>query len=49
MTKGMSIDSNGLPVGVELLCVSHGVIIDDLPHRKEIENYLDKEGIKIFA
>jgi uncharacterized protein YuzE len=40
---------DGEPIGVELLCVSHGVIVDDLPNRKEIENYLDKKGIKIFA
>jgi uncharacterized protein YuzE len=40
---------DGESIGVELLCVSHGVIVDDLPGRKEIENYLDKKGIKIFA
>jgi uncharacterized protein YuzE len=42
-------DADGMPVGVELLCVSNGVIPNDLPNRTEIERYLEKEGIKVFA
>jgi len=37
------------PIGVELLCVSDGVITDDLPHRTEIERFLGDKGIKIYA
>jgi len=40
---------DGLPRGVELLCVSEGVIIDDLPQSKEIARLLDKQRIKVFA
>ena len=42
-------DANNNPVGVELLCVSMGVITDDLPNRTEVERILDEKGIKIYA
>ena len=35
--------------GVELLCVSDGVITDDLPNRVEIERVLDDRGIRVYA
>jgi len=41
--------SDGTPRGVELLCVSDGVITDDLPHKGEIERLLEKEHIRVFA
>jgi len=37
------------PVGIELLCVSDGVITNDLPQRAEVEALLEKHHIKIFA
>ena len=37
------------PVGIELLCVSEGVITNDLPQRAEVEELLEKHHIKIFA
>ena len=40
---------DGTPIGVELLCVSEGVITNDLPHRGEIERLLEKHHIKLFA
>jgi uncharacterized protein YuzE len=40
---------DGEPVGVELLCVSEGVITDDLPRRVEIEKLLAENHIKIYA
>ena len=40
---------NGEIRGIELLCVSTGVITDDLPFRGEVERVLDDRGIKIFA
>ncbi len=40
---------DGMPIGVELLCVSTGVITDDLPERAEIERALDDRGIKVYA
>ena len=38
-----------IPVGIELLCVSDGVITNDLPQRAELESLLEKYHIKIFA
>jgi len=35
--------------GLELLCVSDGVITDDLPNRAEVEKVLEDRGIKIYA
>ena len=42
-------DTKGNPVGVELLCVSDGVIIDGLPSLTEIIRILESEQVKIFA
>ncbi len=40
---------DGTPIGVELLCVSTGVITDDLPNRAEIEQALEDRGIRLYA
>ena len=37
------------PIGIELLCVSEGVITNDLPQRVEVEELLEKHHIKLFA
>jgi uncharacterized protein YuzE len=37
------------PVGIELLCVSEGVIANDLPQRTAVEALLEKHHIKVFA
>jgi len=47
--RRIDYDANGEPIGVELLCVSEGVITNDLPHRGEIEQLLAKHHIKLFA
>jgi uncharacterized protein YuzE len=47
--RRVDYDAEGNPRGVELLCVSHGVITDDLPNRAEIERALEDRGIKVFA
>ncbi len=36
-------------IGVELLCVSDGVNIDVLPHRDEIIDVLESNGIKVYT
>ena len=41
--------SNNTPIGVELLCVSDGVNIDDLPHKDEIVDVLESSGIKVYT
>jgi uncharacterized protein YuzE len=40
---------DNIPVGIELLCVSDGVITNDLPQRSKIEALLEKHHIKLFA
>lgn len=47
--RRIDYDADGNPRGVELLCVSTGVITDDLPNRAEIEQALEDRGIKIYA
>ena len=47
--RRIDYDVNGNPRGVELLCVSTGVITDDLPNRVEIEHALEDRGIKVYA
>ena len=47
--RRIDYDANGEPRGVELLCVSGGVITNNLPQRAEIERLLGQHGIKIYA
>ena len=47
--RRIDYDANDNPRGVELLCVSTGVITDDLPNKADIERALDDRGIKVYA
>ncbi len=47
--RRIDYDSAGNPRGVELLCLSEGVVTDRLPDRLAIEKLLDTKGIRIFA
>ena len=47
--RRIDYDAKDNPRGVELLCVSTGVITDDLPNRAEVELALDDRGIKVYA
>ena len=47
--RRIDYDADDNPRGVELLCVSMGVITNDLPNRAEIERALDDRGIKVYA
>lgn len=47
--RRIDYDGKGEVRGVELLCVSDGVITDDLPQRSEIERLLGEHGIKVYA
>ena len=40
--------SDNTPRGVELLCVSDGVNIDELPHKDEITEILEHNGIRTY-
>lgn len=41
--------SDGLPIGIELLGVSNGVTLDNLPEREAIARLLEEQHIKVFA
>ena len=41
--------ADGEPIGVELLCVSDGVNVDDLPEPVTIGRLLEEHRIKVFA
>lgn len=43
----LDLASDSTVIGIELLCVSDGVTIDDLPERQKVEKILDKYGIKV--
>ena len=47
--RRVDYDINGNVRGIELLCVSTGVITDDLPNRTEVERFLGDKGIRIYA
>jgi uncharacterized protein YuzE len=40
---------NGEPIGIELLDVSEGVNLDDLPARNAVSMLLEQQHIKVFA
>jgi len=46
--RRIDYDVNGEPIGVELLCVSTGVITEGLPHRPEIETLLPEHNIQML-
>jgi uncharacterized protein YuzE len=47
--RRIDYDVKGNPRGIELLCVSTGVITDNLPNRTDVERLLGNRGIKIYA
>lgn len=42
-------DIDNVPVGIELLCVSNGVVTDGLPSQHEIIPLLEQKHVKAFA
>ncbi len=40
---------DGTPVGIELLCVSEGVNLDDLPEQAQIVGFLEGKHIKAIV
>ena len=47
--RRVDYDVDGNVRGIELLCVSTGVITDGLPNRAEVERALEGKGIKLYA
>ena len=37
------------PIGIELLNVQHGIILDGLPEREAVEKLLKEHGLKVLA
>ena len=48
-TRIIDYDAHNNPIGIELLCVSNGVITDDLPLAAEVAQLLENKHIKIYA
>jgi hypothetical protein len=44
--RSVDYDAEGNPRGIEFLCVSTGVITDDLPEREKVENMLGEKAGK---
>ncbi|MBN2074666.1 MAG: DUF2283 domain-containing protein [Dehalococcoidales bacterium] len=47
--RRVDYDKNNNPRGIELLCVSNGVVTEALSMRVDIERELDRHGIKVYA
>ena len=47
--RRIDYDSDNKPRGIELLCVSQGVTMDDLPQASAIERLLGDLNIKVYA
>jgi len=46
--RRIDYDSEGNPMGIELLCVSGGANLDGLPNKNEIAEVLEASRIKIY-
>ena len=44
--RRIDFDINGVPIGVELHCISNGVNLDGLPKANEIGQALGRGGVK---
>ena len=47
--RRIDYDADGNPRGIELLCVSEGVDVIDLPNSEEIARMLEDKRIKVLA
>ena len=47
--RRIDYDANGEPMGIELLCVSEGVNVIDLPNSEIITRILEDRHIKILV
>jgi len=47
--RRIDYDADGNPRGIELLCVSDGVNMHDIPQSEEISRLLEGKNIKVFA
>ena len=47
--RRIDYSADGKPMGIELLCASEGINLDDLPERAEIAALLEGKHLKAFA
>ena len=47
--RRIDYDINKKPVGLEILCVSQGVNLENVPHASEVEIILARENIRVLA
>ncbi len=47
--RRIDLGADGKPMGIELLNVSHGVDLRDLPERDAVGQLLEQHSIKIYA
>lgn len=47
--RRIDYDINNNPVGLEIICVSQGVNLDNVPHASEVEKILARENIRVLA
>lgn len=47
--RRIDYNANDQPMGIELLCVSEGVILYDLPYPNEVAKILIDKHIKVYA
>lgn len=47
--RRVDYDVKDHPIGIELLCVSHGIDTADLPQRHEIEELLSAQCFKVLV
>lgn len=48
-SRRVDFDADGAPIGIELLNVSDGVDVEDLPERQVVEDALHRMHISIYA
>lgn len=49
LDRNIDFGSDEQPIGVELLGVSHGVVLDNLPERDAIARLLSEHSIEVVA
>lgn len=47
--RTVDYDEGGRPIGVEFLCVSHGIDLDGVPDSSTILRLADENRLKVFA
>lgn len=49
MDRNIDFGPDERPIGIELLGVSHGVNLDNLPERDDVERLLEEHNIRVLS